>query len=79
MADYPQYQMAATLDNGMQFSVVFGPAPGLPPALEDALAAAAARAIRDFDWASTGITPTPTSAAVVITRQDIAGTDIPLS
>lgn len=74
--DYPQYQLGVTLDNGMTFQVMFGPAPGLPQELEDALAAAAAAAIRDFGWTDVPVTPAATSAVVVLTRQDVTSTPV---
>jgi hypothetical protein len=76
--DYPLYQMTATLDNGMTFTVMFGPAPGLPVDIEDALAAAAGRAIRDFDWSALPVSPPATSATVAITRLNITDTQVPL-
>ena len=80
MNNYPYYNLAITLDNGMNFAVQFGPAPGLPPDLEDDLAVCAANAIQNYNWtAVTGITPPITSATVVLSRVDIASTGVPLS
>jgi hypothetical protein len=79
MAGSTQYTIAVQLDNGMSFSVVFGPLPGLPVELEDALAAAASRAVRDFGWSSIqGVTPQPTSATATLTRTDTVDTAVPL-
>jgi hypothetical protein len=78
MPDYPQYQIAVQLDNGMSFTAQFGPLPGLPQDVEDALAAAASAAIRDFGWSALPVVPQVTSAVVTLTRQGVASTGIVL-
>lgn len=75
---YPQYAIDVTLDNGVTFSTLFSAAVGLPTVMTDELAAVAAVAIRNFNWQSLALTPVATSATVVVTRQDIVNTNVPL-
>lgn len=77
--DYPQYTITIALSNGMSITTWFGAAIGLPTAVEDQLAAAAAKALQNFNWSSLPLNPVATSAAVTLVRQDVAVTDIPLA
>lgn len=78
--DYPQYLVNVSLDNGVSFQSWISATSGLPQALEDQLAIAAAEAIRDFDWSGvTELSPPATSATVTISRQDVTNTDVPLT
>ena len=79
LTDYPQYRIDVTLDNGMTFQSWISATSGLPQALEDELAASAASAIKAYDWASFQISPPATSATVILTREDITSTVIPVS
>ena len=78
MADYPQYHIVVQLDNGMSFTATFGPLPGLPLIIEDELAAVAAAAIRDYDWAALTVEPPVSSVIVTLTRENVVDTGIAL-